>query len=182
MFQLSIRVVAVALVVFSVSVHSAELEAPLGLQWGQTQEQLEAKGVNFNCQSTREGEFEIFCTTTNPPKPLSFAEHYQLFFNQGLQRVKILVAAIEGAYLEKSFDDLKQRLIAKYGKPNGWDQMWNVGWRFGDAGIALTIKNSFPWKGAEPEFNIQIHYVSKDALRLFDEAEARQTAEDDAGL
>ena len=167
MFLLSIRVVAVALVVFSVSVHSAELKAPLGLQWGQTQEQLEAKGVKYEtCGGGEISDFGTVCLTLNPPKPISFASGYSLSFNPGLQWVAVYAG-------KNPFAPLYQRLAAKYGEPHLLDEDERMAvWEFGDAKIVLDGTS----------YRLVIKYISKDVMRLFEEASALRIAKDDAGL
>ena len=205
MFQLLIRFVTIALVVFSASTHSAELEAPVGLQWGQTQRQIESKGVSFYDCAKMNGE-STHCFTENPPKPLSFASFYGLNFYPGLHKVgvvgKDITRDLYGTEGKKQFADLKQRLSAKYGKPNPnytiervglklyrkSDEFyqclayagcgaWQTGWKIDDAAIGLEIVGTARGKGY-----IRLTYESKDFGRLLDEAKAQQAAADDAGL
>ena len=162
MFLLTIRIVAVALVVFSAAVHSAQLKAPLGLEWGQTLKQLEAKGVEFDFCDIG---LDIQCGTKNPPKPLSFASSYHLHFIQGLQQVRINGVVSEGSDAKKQFADLEQRLTVKYGKPNDRDKKRSVSWQMGDAGIVLWLAKVDDMK------LVEIIYYSKDMSRLLEEAE-----------
>ena len=203
MFQLAIRFAVAALVVFSASVHSAELEAPLGLQWGQTQKQVKAKGVTlYNCEKVQAGF--THCFAKNLPKPLSFADAYLLGFHPKLQYVlvggKDIVDDPYGIKGKKQFADLKQRLIAKYGKPDfSFEKVgaklyddsdefyqclsytgcggWYVSWKIGDASVVIEMQGASRGKGW-----IKLSYESKDFQRLLDEAKARQADTDDAGL
>ena len=204
MSLLIIRIVVAALVVFSVSAHSAELEAPLGLQWGQTQKQLKAQGVRFSDCENDKGFTQ--CIAKNLPKPVSFAEGYVLYFHSGLQRALISGEVITndayGTQGKKQFADLKRRLTAKYGKTshdasleavggklyNDSDEFyqclaydgcgfWVATWRIGEAYVSLQLTGLARGKG-----RVGITYESKDFRRLIRKAKAQQADTDDAGL
>ena len=184
MLQLSIRFVVAALVVFSASVHSAELKAPVGLQWGQTQQQIRSQGVILSdCNVTKMVVWK--CRAIKPPKPIASALHY-LYFYPGLQRAEVWLGATtsdddpHGVESKHTFADLKKRLINKYGEPNSLLGETQAFWKFGDASITITLKRTPRWSW------VQLDYVSKDEKkekkRLLDEARSQRAPKDDAGL
>jgi len=97
-------------------------DGPFGLRWGATEKDLVEQGVIFKKESD-EGGFETFITTSLP-KNLSIADMYVLLVHKKyeLQKVVMFSKEIEGDIYgtkgKEIYQDLKSKLVNKYGAPN----------------------------------------------------------------
>ena len=188
MFLLNCFTVAV-FVAFALPSHAAELEAPAGLQWGHTRDQIKANGGNiYGCRHPRDkNDFEE-CNIHKPPKPLSFARYYKLRFYRGLQSVEMShynKLDTDGASGEQIYTDLMGRLTAKYGDPTKVTGLpretlnsiganyirWSAIWNIGDAKINLEL---FWYAGKS---SIDLTYYSKDYKHLEGQLQRTQEAQ-----
>ena len=105
--------IAVAVITTPAVAETAEtIGAPFGLQWGQSQANLEAAGVVFSgCHA--EGGFTR-CYATNLPKPISFADGYGLWFHS---TARLQYVGAFGDWNVERHAEIKLRLIKKYGEP-----------------------------------------------------------------
>lgn len=102
-----------------------EIEAPYGLTWKASEAAVEAQGVHFyDYQDEDDVEGTYCCYTKNPPKPVSYADHYILSFHprRGLKHVtmwgKDITNDINGAKGKALYAEVKAMLIDKYGDPS----------------------------------------------------------------
>ena len=160
-------IVAVALAgVVALPATAAELQAPFGLEWGQTQVQLRQQGIQLH--ACREGHDEleyVGCEAKNLSKSLG-AEWYYFpsFVRSKLQQV----SAIIPSQTKEQFDTLKARLVKKYGKPSelinkrlGVSRIVGAKWNINGATITL---------GHAILDDLFIRYESKEYNRLKDES------------
>jgi len=93
--------------------------APAGLGWGLSEKDLASMNVSLsNCKDLGIANVK-YCTASNVPKPLSFAESYTLYFIGGkLLKTRIIGKTISGDIYgtegKASFDRLLNALKKKY--------------------------------------------------------------------
>lgn len=110
------------LCIATTNVSAREVEAPLGLTWGDTIHKLRSKGVSLNNCRYFESHL-IICDTTNPPRKISFAENYGLIFHKSLGLQKVVVIGknftrdLSGSDGKKLYNVVKKNLMRKYGSP-----------------------------------------------------------------
>ncbi len=94
-----------------------DVTAPAGLRWGLSENDLASMNVSLSdCKDT---PTHRYCKTSNVPKPLSFAERYQLIFIGGkLLKTRIIgkdiLGDIYGTSGKASFDRILNGLKKKY--------------------------------------------------------------------
>ena len=91
-----------------------EIKAPLGLQWGQTQAEIEKLGVKFTKCGDKDDD--VVCGITNPPTPISWVVDYLLTFLNGQLHAVGIVGEIKSKGKAR-IDKIKGTLTTKYGKP-----------------------------------------------------------------
>lgn len=100
---------------------NAEKEAPFGLKWGMSEEQLESEGITLT-EATRE-EGVVSYTTSELPRNLSEIDFYQVFFSEkrGLQKITVLGETIKndarGSKGKETFDYYVDIVSDRYGQP-----------------------------------------------------------------
>ena len=186
--------------------HAREIQAPFGLQWGQSKSQLEDQGVlvltnhknkthAIKCRPEQQR-----CFTRNPPKPVSSADTYTLRFfpGKGLQIIEMRLgyeSAVRHSYgTEKGnlkeageYTRLKDILTRKYGNPEshtGWYSVstWNIN---GGGSIVLSQSEveshrlSYDQKKIIGEVSITVTYKSAEGevLEQTEEEEKKSKVE-----
>ncbi|MFZ4650688.1 MAG: hypothetical protein ACOYLV_08250 [Rubrivivax sp.] len=97
-------------------------DAPFGLSWGLSAEDLRARGVNL-AQTKRESEFTFF-SATKVPTAISIAEKYSIIVHDrhGLQKLAMHSENFNndpsGADGKKIYAEYKAALASKYGPPD----------------------------------------------------------------
>ena len=185
-------------VLYAAAVHGDEVQAPLGLQWGMTQAEVESKGIQFS--ACDKSNWVTLCVTKNPPKPVSFGFIYVLTFfapNHGLVAVRGREDITEDSTGRKGkelYTSIKTSLTKKYGEPGTELELvgakpyddpdefyqclahdcgfWGAVWEpVGDGSIGLELDGHSRGKGF-----VQIDYVSKERDVLAEAHEQRKAA------
>lgn len=122
----SILAAVLKIVLLAVGMSQAALaqsnDAPFGLSWGQSAEELRARGVNLS-QTKRESDFTFF-SATKVPIGISIAEKYSIIIHDrhGLQKVAMHSENFNndpsGSDGRKAYADYKEALAGKYGPPD----------------------------------------------------------------
>ena len=146
LLKIATLIVAAVIAAPAVAETAETIGAPFGLQWGQSQANLEAAGMTF--RDCYEVDGFTNCFTKNPPKPISFAGNYWLSFHStaGLQQV-----GAGGSWNAERQAEIKLRLTKKYGEPkfdegNGepeFDEVKRTVWQDGFGNyIGLVVQKS----------------------------------------
>ena len=121
------------------------INAPFGLQWGQSKDQLEANGVQFS-SCTEDGEFMI-CTTYNPPKMVSFIKRCDLSFHSSHGLHRIFASSkwfmLDRSGIQELYGQTKAALTEKYGTQDFEDESFGANqyathW-FDDSGAVIQL-------------------------------------------
>lgn len=199
---MKIKLIIPALLLLSAPAEAIEVQAPAGFKWGQTQAQIKQQGITF--EKCKPVEISVFCQTRKAPKPLSFADFYQLIFvDNRLQKVVIAGNDItddpSGREGKELFAKVKRQLTAKYDQPSDeaeivglklWDEydefyqclayvgcgFWSAIWTH-DGVVGIQLKGVSRGKGW-----LQLIYESKDWGATVDKHEAEQDSSDYEGL
>ena len=186
------------------NVVAAEIMAPFGLEWGQTQKQLNNKNIDLtDCSTIKK---VTSCTTTNPTKSVSFGELYLLFIDEekGLQKIKMLgkdiVSDVSGLEGKALYSKVKKSLIKKYDKAKEYEYIgltvykeydefyqclkydgcgsWYAFWE-GESGgtIGLQLKGLSRGKGY-----LSLTYESKEWGTIIDSLQQREDKSDNDAL
>tara|TARA_B100002019_G_C21085427_1_gene505902 strand:- start:58 stop:711 length:654 start_codon:yes stop_codon:yes gene_type:complete len=112
--------------IFSISLSSAEIDAPLGVKWGLTKYQLNGMSVKLSDCEILENGVEM-CKATNTPKSLSFADSVFFYFHykkKTLEAVYVSGKTIEndvyGSQGKEDYDKVKASLYKKYPESSGY--------------------------------------------------------------
>lgn len=123
------RIVFIIAVTILSNLADAEVTAPFGLTWGQTQSEIRAMNIQLDCDPPS-SRFTT-CSATTMPSSVSFAEFYGLMFDrdEGLQKA-ILVGSditndVSGAKGKENFNSIRDVLANKYGEWEGIETIGN---------------------------------------------------------
>ena len=112
--------------IFSITLSSAEIDAPLGVKWGLTKYQLNGMGVKLSDCSILDNGVEM-CKATNTPKTLSFTKSVYFYFHykkKTLEQVFVFGNYIEndiyGNKGKKDYERVKASLYKKYPESSGF--------------------------------------------------------------
>lgn len=110
----------VVLALFNMTGIAMANDAPFGLNWGMTEEELKDKGVQLVLLE-EDSHFKHF-KTESLPQNISIAEAYSISLskNYGLQHVSMVYRISDDVYGrdgKKLYDRIKESLIEKYGSP-----------------------------------------------------------------
>lgn len=117
-----IKIIIAGLLLLFFIVNANANDAPLGLTWGMTESKVKKAGMKLSeCKVIK---FFKTCQAGNPPKSVSFADFYRLFFANGKGLQGINIAGIDitddssGREGKAQYAAIKSGLIKKYGQPS----------------------------------------------------------------
>ncbi len=189
---------------FSIA-HGENLVAPLGFAWGDTKDNLSDTGILFEVCEAQANNVTA-CETKIAPKPVSFGDTYVLVFESkiGLQKIFILGKSIDsditGQNGKNLYNEIKQVLIKKYGKPKTYERVgrevykeydefyqclkydgcgsWDSLWLPSEGGVVmLSLRGSSRGKGF-----ITLTYESKNWGKILSDINKEKNNSDSSAL
>lgn len=156
------------LTAFPVFAQPAQLEAPFGLKWGASQDEIKAMGIHLSNEI--DGGFGRQVEARKLPKVVSDAEHVTLFF--GYDNRLFRVAAISSEFQNDKagykavvrYNELKSALDERYGKGKET--------AFGGGGEYMQKRENFAYSLKSGD---RYHYTNWNAKGLGIELSVRST-------